>query len=102
MSEKVYRIYTGRNWAETSRDRDQIEIVDLAYRKTEEEAVDFAKNYIKENFCLPRVHKKDVELERVEGLELVNGQKLNNAKYAAYDSGSWAETLIIDEIEVGK
>ena len=82
---KVYRIYTKKNLADTMRDPDDIVINELCYKKGQQGAIDFCREYIKEHF-------KDPEAEIHE----------NKTELYATNLVSYGETIIAQKIEVKK
>lgn len=81
---KIYRIYTRVNFAETSRDKDDIHTEEVGYKKTLKSAIETANDYIKEHFCRSEFKVK----------------KNKDGSYSATDFCSWGETIIIESKEV--
>ena len=46
----IYRIYTTVNYADTSRDSDNIHINELCYKNNKEDTLIYLEKYIKKNF----------------------------------------------------
>ena len=81
----AYQIYTSVNYAETSRDADDIRIDNIDYKEKLEDALDVANKFIKEKFF-----HKDTKLK-----------KYNN-NYAATDFCSWGKTIVVEQINIEK
>ena len=77
-----YKIYTRVNYAETSRDADDIRIYSIGYKDKLEDALDVANKFIYENFF-----HKDTKLKKYG----------NN--YQATDFCSWGKTIIVEQIQ---
>jgi hypothetical protein len=80
----IYRIYTEKNYADTSRDPDDIHIEELGYKSNLDDALDIARAYIKESF----INKEDKLRED------------NNGNYFAHDFRSYGVTIHIKKINV--
>jgi hypothetical protein len=80
----AYRIYTRRNFADTMRDPDEIEINDLGYRHNLKDAKKVANDYIKKRFLN-------------ENTKLT---KIKDGKYSATDFCSYGATIIIEPIAI--
>jgi sulfur relay (sulfurtransferase) complex TusBCD TusD component (DsrE family) len=79
----AYRIYTETNYADTSRDPDDIHITELGYKHQLDDALKFANEYIKEHFF-----HKDTELHYYED------------GYEATDFRSYGATIYVKEIKI--
>jgi len=79
----VYKIYTTVNYADTSRDRDDICTNVLCYSKNKKVAFAYCIKYIKDHF---------IDKTRVMS-------KTEN-RYTAIDTGSYAVRLVAEEIRI--
>lgn len=79
----AYKVYTMVNYAETSKDADDIVTQEIAYKDKLEDALDVANKFIKEKFF-----HKNTELKKV-------GQN-----YEATDFCSWGKTIIVEPINI--
>jgi hypothetical protein len=78
----IYKIYTERNWADSWRDPDDIQICELGYKNSLEDALTIAKNYIKESFF-----HKDTDL-----------RETYDGNYLATDFRSYGATIHVKSI----
>jgi hypothetical protein len=81
---EVFRIYKTVNYADTTRDADDIETTELGLMADEKEAVEIAKTYIKHNFAV-----RNTKLN-----------KYKNGFYTATDFCSYGATICIEKLEL--
>lgn len=80
----IYRIYTETNFADTCRDPDEIQIVELGYKKNLKDALKIANNYIKTKFF-----HNDTKL------------RLNqDGSYSAVDFRSYGAKIVVKPIKL--
>lgn len=77
-----YKIYTKRNLADTSRDKDNMVVEELAFRTSLDEARQYANDYIKKKFF----HK---------GIQL---KEYRDGSFRATNLCSYGETIIVEKI----
>lgn len=80
----IYKIYTERNWADTWRDPADIQIVELGYKSKLEDALELAKNHIKETFF----HNN------------TNLRESSDGNYSATDFRSYGATIYVKKVIV--
>jgi hypothetical protein len=78
----IYKIFTIVNFAETCRDKDDIQITELGYKKNLKDAKKVANDYIQEEFF-----RKETKLH-----------KNKDNSFSATDLCSFGETIIIQPI----
>jgi hypothetical protein len=79
----AYRIYTRVNFADTSRDKDNVHIKELCYKSSREKAIKYMYDYIKKHFT-----------NRNTGL---CGSK---TALSATDACSYGETIMAEKITI--
>lgn len=79
----AYKIYTSVNYAETSRDPDDICIDEIGYKQKLDDALEVANKFIKEKFF-----HKNTQL------------KQHGDNYQATDFCSWGKTIIVEKINI--
>lgn len=84
MTEVVYKVFTSVNYADTSRDADNIHTNVLGNKRNLEDAKELANKYIKKNFS----HKN------------TNLVKYKDGTYGATDFRSYGETITIEPIKI--
>lgn len=103
---EVFKFYSGVNYAENARDKDNIVLEDIAYFSTLEKAENFIIDYLRKNLnwvvdnCnFTEEYKKEYKNKTEEILP----KKIildNKNKWYFYENGSWAKTYCLEKIEV--
>ena len=96
-----YRIYTRVNYADTSRDPDDIHIEELCYKKTKKDMLKFCEEYIKENFSNPSEFCRDQDKNQNLSDKIQNKFKEEHKEsYSAVDICSYGKTIIAEKITI--
>jgi len=83
-NKEIYRVYTSINYADTSRDPDNIHIEELGFFDNKEKAISIASNFIENNFF-----NKNTKI-----------RELKNGNFSATDFCSYGKTIYVIKIKV--